>query len=71
MVVVADNFMKLDIQKLKYETVNKFLTKEGFIPKIIKEKLDGVYGQSSPSYSAVKECAKRFRMTQDLESQCM
>lgn len=40
------------------------LTKEGLTPKIIKEELDGVYGQSSPSISGVKELVKYFRMSQ-------
>lgn len=53
------------ITQIEYRAVIKFLTKEGLAPKIIKERLDGVYGQSSPSYSAVKEWAKRFRMGQE------
>nr|CAI5835758.1 unnamed protein product [Callosobruchus analis] len=38
----------------------------GLTPKIIKERLDDVYGRSSPSYSVVKEWAKRFRIGQEL-----
>nr|CAI5854524.1 unnamed protein product [Callosobruchus analis] len=32
---------------------------------MIKERPDGVYGRSSPSYTVVKEWAKRFRMGQE------
>nr|CAI5868025.1 unnamed protein product [Callosobruchus analis] len=48
--------------KVEYRAVIKFLTKERLTPKIIKERLDYVYGRSSPSYSVVKERAKRFRI---------
>nr|CAI5834752.1 unnamed protein product [Callosobruchus analis] len=50
--------------KIEYRSVIKFLTKKGLTPKIIKERLNGVYGQSSISYWVVKEWAKRFRMGQ-------
>ncbi|XP_044262805.1 protein GVQW3-like [Tribolium madens] len=53
------------VNQIEYRAVIKFLTKEGLSPKIIKDRLDGVYGQSSPSYSVVKEMAKRFRMGQE------
>nr|CAI5853223.1 unnamed protein product [Callosobruchus analis] len=49
----------------QYRAVIKFLTKEGLTLKIIKEILDGVYGQGSPSYSVLKKWAKRFRMGQE------
>lgn len=41
------------------------MTKEGLAPNIIKERLDGVYDQNSPSYSVVKEWAQRFHMGQE------
>jgi hypothetical protein len=41
--------------KLEYRAVIKFLTKEGESPAEIKRRLDAVYGESSPSYSTVKE----------------
>jgi transposase len=45
--------------KIEYHVVIKFLTKEGKSPAEIK-RLDAVYGESSPSYSTVKEWAKQF-----------
>nr|CAI5824864.1 unnamed protein product [Callosobruchus analis] len=57
------------VTKIEYRAVIKFLPKEELTPKIIKERLDGVYGRSSSCYSVVKEWAKRFRMGQEfLES---
>nr|CAI5842618.1 unnamed protein product [Callosobruchus analis] len=53
------------VTKIEYRAVIKWLTKEGLIHKIIKERLDGVYGRSCPSYSVLKEWAKRFRMGQE------
>jgi hypothetical protein len=41
--------------KIEYRTVIKFLTKEGKSPAEIKKRLDVVYGESSPSYSTVKD----------------
>lgn len=38
------------------------MAKEGLAPKIIKERLDGMYGQSIPLYVVVKDRAKRFRI---------
>nr|CAI5833267.1 unnamed protein product [Callosobruchus analis] len=49
------------VTKIEYRAVIKFLTKKGLSPK----RLDGVYGRSSPSYSVVKQWAKRFRMGQE------
>jgi transposase len=49
--------------KIEYHTVIKFLTKEG--KKIwaeIKQRLDAVCGESSPSYLTVKEWAEQFRL---------
>lgn len=48
--------------KLEYRAVIKFFCKEGLTPAQIKERLDCVYGQSSPSYSTVKEWAKLFKL---------
>jgi histone-lysine N-methyltransferase SETMAR len=48
--------------KTEYCVVIKFLTKEGKSPAEIKQCLDAVYGESSPSYSTVKEWAKQFRL---------
>nr|CAI5864485.1 unnamed protein product [Callosobruchus analis] len=56
-------YAKFKVTKIEYRAVIKFLTKERLTPKIIKERLDGVYGRSSPS--VVKEWAKRFRMGQE------
>jgi histone-lysine N-methyltransferase SETMAR len=47
--------------KIEYRAVIKFLTKEGKSQAEIKQRLDAVYGESSPSYSTVKEWAKHFR----------
>jgi transposase len=46
--------------KIKYRVVIRYLTKEGKSPAEIKQRLDAVYGESSPSYSTVKEWAKQF-----------
>jgi hypothetical protein len=43
------------IFKIEYRAVIKFLTKEGKCPAEIKQHLDAVYGESSSSYSTVKE----------------
>jgi transposase len=48
--------------KIKYRTVIKFLTKEGESPIEIKQRLDAVYEEYSPSHSTVKEWAKQFRL---------
>ena len=50
------------MSKVEYRAVIKFLTKEGLAPAAIKQSLDGVYGEVSPSYSTVKEWAKQFRL---------
>lgn len=50
------------MNKIEYRAVIKFLTKEGKTPTEIKQRLDAVYGHSSPSYSTVKEWAKQFRL---------
>jgi hypothetical protein len=48
--------------KIEYHVVIKFLTKEGKILAEIKQCLDAVYGESSPSYLTVKEWAKQFHL---------
>ena len=50
------------MSKVEYRAVIKFLTKEGLAPAAIKQRLDGVYGEASPSYSTVNEWAKQFRI---------
>lgn len=52
----------LTVSKIEYRAVIKFMTKEGQTPQEIKDRLDGVYGNAAPSYSTVKEWAKRFRL---------
>ena len=42
------------MSKVEYRAVIKFLTKEGLAPAAIKQRLDGVYGEASASYSTVK-----------------
>jgi transposase len=48
--------------KTEFHAVIKFLTKGSKSPAKIKRRLDAVYGESSPSYSIVKEWAKQFRL---------
>ena len=50
------------MSKIEYRAVINFLSKEGLAPAAIKQRLDGVYGEASPSYSTVKEWAKQFRL---------
>jgi histone-lysine N-methyltransferase SETMAR len=47
--------------KIEYHAVIKFFTKEGKSLAEIK-RLAAVYGESSPSYSTVKEWAKQFNL---------
>lgn len=54
-----------EVTKIEYRAVIKFLTREGLSPQSIKDRLDGVYGENSPSYSVVKDWSKRFRMGQE------
>jgi hypothetical protein len=42
--------------------VIKFHTKEGVKPIEIKQRMDNVYGDSSPSFTTVKEWSKLFRL---------
>jgi transposase len=48
-----------------YRAFIKFLTKESKSPAEIKQRLGAVYGESSPSYSTVKEWAKQFRLRRE------
>jgi hypothetical protein len=48
------------MSNVKYRAVIKFLSKEGLAPAAIKQRLDGMYGEASPSYSTVKERAIQF-----------
>jgi hypothetical protein len=42
--------------------VIKFLTEEGVKPIEIKQRMDNVYGDSSSSFTTVKELSKLFRL---------
>jgi transposase len=48
--------------KTEYRAVIKFLTKTSKSLAEIKQRLDAVYGESSPSYSTVKQWAKQFHL---------
>ena len=48
------------MSKVEYRVVIKCLTKEGLAPAAIKQRLDDIYGEASPSYSTLKEWAKQF-----------
>lgn len=47
--------------KIEYRAVIKFFTKEGLKSTQIKNRLDGVYGERSPSFSCVKKWSKEFK----------
>lgn len=51
--------------QIEYRAVIKFFTKEGLSPVEVKKRLDGVYGNSSPSYSTVKHWATLFNLGQE------
>ena len=53
------------MSKIEYHAVINFLSKKGLAPAAIKQRLDDVYGEASPSYSTVKEWAKQFRLGRD------
>ena len=44
-----------EVTKIENRAVIKFLTKEGHTAYHVKQRLDGVYGDLSPSYSTVKK----------------
>ena len=48
------------MSKIEYRAVVRFLSREELAPAAIKQCLDGVYGEASPSYSTIKEWAKQF-----------
>ena len=50
------------MDKIEYRSVIKFLTLEGCKPTEIKNRLDAVYGDSSPSLSTVKEWSKLVKL---------
>ena len=50
------------MSKVEYRVVIKFLSKEGLLPAAIKQRLDGMYGEASPTYSTVKEWAKQLHL---------
>jgi len=50
------------MSEVEYCAVSKILSKEVLALDAIKQRLDGVYGEASPSYSTVKEWAKQFRL---------
>jgi transposase len=50
------------MSKTEYCVVIKFLSKEGKSQTEIKQCLDAVYGESSPSYSTVKEWSKQCHL---------
>jgi len=49
------------MSKVEYRAVIKFLNKEGLAPAAVKQRLDSIYGEASPSCSTVKEWAKQFQ----------
>ncbi|GFG32800.1 hypothetical protein Cfor_06313 [Coptotermes formosanus] len=48
------------MSKVEHRVVIKFLSKERLAPAAIKQRLDGICGEASPSYSTVKEWGKHF-----------
>ena len=53
------------MSKVEYRAAIKFLSKDSLAPPAIKQLLDGVYGDASPSYSTVKDWAKQFRLRKE------
>jgi len=56
------------MSKVEYRAVIKFLNKEGLAPAAVKQRLDSIYGEASPSCSTVKEWAKQFQRAWERES---
>lgn len=52
----------MDMFKIEYRAVIKFLTLQGQSPSEVFEQLKGVYGERSPSYDIVKRWAREFRL---------
>jgi histone-lysine N-methyltransferase SETMAR len=55
------------MSKVEYCTVITFLRKEGLVLAAIKQCLNGVYGEASPSHSTVKEWARLRRESVEVE----
>jgi len=53
------------MSKVEYREIIKFLSKKGLAPAAIRQRLDDIYGEASPSYSTVKEWAKQFRLRRE------
>ena len=51
----------MSTRDLEFCSVIKFLTKEGKKPKEIHERMNGVYGDVSPSYYQVKFWSKQIK----------
>jgi transposase len=49
------------MDKTEYRAVIKFFVKEGLTPNEIHSKFIKVYGDSSPSFSTIKEWAAEFK----------
>jgi hypothetical protein len=49
------------MDKIEYRAVIKFFIKEGLTPNEIHSKFINVYGDSSPSFSAIKKWAALFK----------
>jgi len=49
------------MEKEQYRSVNRFLFLEGISRSEIKERLDAVYGDSSPSMATVKNGLNEFK----------
>jgi len=48
------------MSKVEYRAVINFLSKDGLAPAVIKQHLDGVYGEASLSYYTVQEGTESF-----------
>ena len=49
------------MNKIQYRAVIKFFVKEGLTPNKIHSKFINVYGDSSPSFSAIMKWAAEFK----------
>jgi transposase len=49
------------MEKIEYRAVIKFFVKEGLTPNEIHSKFINVYGDSSPSFSKIKNWAAKFK----------
>jgi hypothetical protein len=57
---VSADFTKMEKEKEQYRSVIRFLFLEGKSRSEIKERLDAVYGDSSPSMATVKNGFNRY-----------